>query len=231
MEHEELIDELIDSGCLKTPLIVEAFRRIDRKQFVSEEYRGEAYENYPLPIGFGQTISQPLTVAFMLELLAPRPGDRILEIGSGSGWATALLAYIVSGGDHNGNGATHRSSPGGPGRKQGKVVAIERIPELQEMSAENVEKYKFMSRKIVELIVGNGAEGYKKFAPYDRVIAAATTDVIPVAWKNQCRIGGRIVIPIGNSIEVHEKFSTGDFVVRVYHGFRFVPLVTDDGGN
>ncbi len=96
MTKIELISKLISQGILKTQLIIEAFNKIDRIDFVKEEYKKEAYHDYPLPIDFGQTISQPLTVAFMLELLNPKPGEKILEIGAGSGWLTALLSYCVS---------------------------------------------------------------------------------------------------------------------------------------
>lgn len=110
---ENLIQKIIDSGYLKSPHIIEAFLAIDRKDFVVSGYQDETYLNTPLSIGFGQTISQPLTVAFILELLRPQAGEKILDIGSGSGWTTALLAYIVS------------------QKKKGKVIAIERIPELK----------------------------------------------------------------------------------------------------
>lgn len=90
---EELINDLIKQGYLKTPLIIEAFKNIKRKDFVSADLKDQADVNAPLPIGYSQTISQPLTVAFMLELLQPKPGEKILDIGAGSGWQTALLAY------------------------------------------------------------------------------------------------------------------------------------------
>src|SRR3989344_7686174 len=95
MEYENLIDSLIKDGYLKTPEIIEAFKAIDRANFVSNELKGDAYLNVPLSIGFGQTISQPLTVAFMLELLQPKKGEKILDVGAGSGWTIALLAFIV----------------------------------------------------------------------------------------------------------------------------------------
>ena len=94
-EYENLINSLISDGYLKTPLLIEAFKNIDRQDFVPEEYKNSAYINEPLPIGFEQTISQPLTVAFLMELLEPKPGEKILDIGAGSGWSAALLAYVV----------------------------------------------------------------------------------------------------------------------------------------
>ena len=109
-----LIKELIEEGVLKTPSIIEAFEKIDRKDFTPEGLRDKAYLNTPLPIGYGQTISQPFTVAFMLELLQPQSGDKVLEVGSGSGWQTTLLASIVGNFPIDG----------------GKVFALELIPEL-----------------------------------------------------------------------------------------------------
>lgn len=93
---KNLVEHLRNGGYLKTPKIIDAFLNIDRIDFVPENLKEDAYLNIPLPIGKGQTISQPLTVAFMLELLGPKYGDKILDVGAGSGWTSALLAYIVS---------------------------------------------------------------------------------------------------------------------------------------
>jgi protein-L-isoaspartate(D-aspartate) O-methyltransferase len=215
MNKIQLIGSLIKRGVLKTQLIIEAFNKIERINFVKDEYKKEAYNDYPLPIGFNQTISQPLTVAFMLELLNPQPGEKILEIGAGSGWVTALLAYCVSYKNNN-----------------GKIIAIERIRELQEMAYKNISQYDFIEKGIVEIILGDGSKGFLKYAPYDKIIAAASADFIPVAWKNELKIGGTIVAPIKNTIECHKKIDTNDFNIKIYKGFNFVPLIIDkENGN
>src|SRR6056297_3585913 len=116
---ENLIKRLIDKGYLKTERIIKAFQDIERKDFIPDESKNRAGKNIPIFIGEGQTISQPLTVAFMLELLSPKKGDKVLDIGSGSGWVTALLAHIVG--------------------KEGKVFALERIPKLKEFGRKNVD--------------------------------------------------------------------------------------------
>ncbi len=212
MTKESLIDSLIREGFLKTPIIIEAFREIDRKDFVPEELKEAAYLNQALPIGEGQTISQPLTVAFMLELLEPRTGEKILDVGTGSGWQAALLSYIISKNDQEG---------------KGKVISIERIKSLKEKAEENLSKYNFLEKGITELIEGNGAKGYKKEAPYDKIIAAASGERIPVNWKEQTVIGGRIVTPLGSSIFAFDKIGKDKFEKRQYFGFSFVPLIEE----
>lgn len=194
----------------------EAFRTIDRADFVPEELKDRAYIDAPLPIGQGQTISQPYTVNFMLELLQPKPGDNILDIGSGSGWSTSLLAYIVG--------------------EKGHVTALEIIPELCKQSIKNIAKYNFLSKGLVEAHNLNGEAGYPQNAPYDGIIVAAAlprtqrgsgaaSDSIPVAWKNQLKPGGRIVAPIKNSIVKLTKNPDGKFEKEEYPGFSFVPFV------
>ena len=200
---EQLINRLIDHGYLKTPEIIDAFYKINRIDFLPEDLKSEAQINAPLPIGCGQTISQPLTVAFMLELLQPKRGYKILDVGSGSGWQSSLLAYIT--GD------------------EGRVIAIERIPELSEFGKENSEKYNFRN---LEFVVGNGSVGYKKEAPYDRIIvAAAAFDKIPDELKSQLKIGGIMVIPVKNSIWLVIKKEENKFEEKEFPGFVFVPLV------
>lgn len=217
----KLIDELVKEGYLKTPAIIDAFYKIDRADFVPQEFKKEAYENYPLPIGYGQTISQPLTVAFMLELLEPKQGEIILDIGAGSGWQSALLGQIVAG----------EITAQNQKLKRGKVIAIERMPELAEIARTNISKYNFINKKIVELVCSNGALGApKNFLPkkgFDKIIAAAAAQEIPEAWKKQLKIGGRIVAPINQSIVKLDKLSENNFKTERYYGFVFVPLVTE----
>ena len=206
MSKDELIQDLEKSGVLENNLIKEAFLKIDRADFVPDYEKFFAYENHPLDIGFGQTISQPYTVAFMLSLLSPKPGEKILEIGAGSGWQTALLGYMVS------------------KKVGGKVIAIERIKELAEFAKKNILKYSLISKHI-KIIVGNGALGYEKDSPYDKIIGAASGKNIPEAWKQQLKIGGKIVTPVEESIwEIYKKSKT-NFEIKKYPGFVFVPLI------
>lgn len=201
---ESLIKSLISDGYLKTPRIIDAFRVIDRVNFVLPRYRHEAYGNYPLPLKDGQTISQPLTVAFMLEVLEPKEGEKILDIGSGSGWTTALLAKIV-------------------GRK-GQVIGIERIPSLCEFGQKNLGKYFDESR--AKIICGDGTRGYAEEAPYDKIlVGAAASKDIPQAWKDQLKTGGRIVVPLDNSVWLFIKKGKNEWERKEFPGFVFVPLI------
>ncbi len=201
-----LINSLIEEGWLKTERIIKAFREIKRADFMPEEMRDQAEINEALPIGQGQTISQPLVVAFMLEELESKPGDNVLDIGSGSGWTTALLSYIVG--------------------EEGKVTAMEVVPELKEFGEKNVSKYNFIKKGIAQFILGDGAKGYIKEAPFDRIlVSAAVQEEIPKAWKEQLKVGGRIVTPVGSSIFVLEKQSEDKFKEEEHPGFAFVPLI------
>jgi len=206
-----LIEHLISSGYLKTPRIIAAFRAIKRKDFLPADLphrRIVAELNEAIAIGFAQTISQPATVAFMLELLQPCPGDKILDVGYGSGWTSALLAHIVSQ-----NGA------------KGKVVAIERIKPLAEFGKENIAKYGFIKSRIVQCVIGDGSRGYEPQSPYDRILASADAQKIPANWEKQLKIGGIIAAPTQNAIVKIEKNRDNVFNETRYEGFAFVPLV------
>jgi len=225
MSNEELINNLVLDGYLKTPRIIQALRKIDRADFMPEKYKNSAYVNEPLPIGENQTISQPLTVAFMLELLEPKAGEKILDIGAGSGWQSALLAYIVS--QPPISESSQHLSASSPHESAGCVVAVERILKLKALAEKNISKYGFTSRGIVKVIWKNATGGVPEEAPFDKIIAAASAEAIPEAWKSQLKVGGRLVAPVKNSIVVLDKVSETEFKEKEYYGFSFVPLVVD----
>jgi len=200
-----LVDKLIERGYLKTPEIISAFKKIKREDFVREEYKDLAEIDEPLPIGYGQTISQPSTVAFMFELLQPKKGDKILDIGSGSGWTAALLAEIVG--------------------EKGKVYSVEIIPELKEFGERNVAKYNFVKKGIVKFICSDGSQGLPSESPFDKILVSASATKIPSALKNQLKNNGRMVIPVGNSIFLVIK-KNNKCEEKEFEGFSFVPLVS-----
>jgi len=203
--NNSLIEELKKDGWLKTPEIIEAFKKIRRTDFMPEEKKNLAYLNEALPIGFNQTISQPLVVAFMIELLKPKEGNKIMDIGSGSGWTTALLSYLVG--------------------KKGKVIAIERISQLKEFGRKNTAKYNFIEKNIAEFHLADGYNGWPEKAPYDGILCSAQAKFIPESWKEQLKKGGRIIVPMENSIYLFEKENEEKFQSEKFPGFSFVPLI------
>ncbi|MBU1131580.1 protein-L-isoaspartate O-methyltransferase [Patescibacteria group bacterium] len=203
--NRDLIDELIRTGYLKSERLIRAFEKVDRKDFVPLEFMAEAYGNYPLAIGYGQTISQPATVAFMLEKLQPELGDKVLDVGCGSGWQTALLAELI-----------------GP---TGRIVGIEIKDNLVILGNQNLKKYNYQNAKIIK---GNGWQGLPETAPFAKIIVAAAAEKIPKALAEQLEIGGRLVIPVGKGqqdIVVVDRIDESHFKEQHYPGFIFVPLV------
>lgn len=227
-----LINLLIKEGWLRTPRIIDAFRGIKRVDFLPEDIKNLAEMNEALPIGYGQTISQPLVVAFMLELLEPQIGEKILDVGSGSGWTSALLAHIVSGRESSPRSRNSRPSGDLNEKPKGKVIAIEIVPELKEFGEKNVAKYNFIEKGIVEFFCCDGSKGFPNIATrpelaegFDKILASASAKNLPPAWKEQLKIRGRIVTPIGNSIWLFIKKSDSEFDKIEYPGFAFVPLI------
>ena len=226
-EIMELIDFLIKDGWLKTPRIVDAFRKIKRQDFMTDDIKHLAEINEAISIGFEQTISQPLTVAFMLEKLQPQHGDKILDVGSGSGWTTALLAYIVSqqSGTQNTKYKTQNYNPKIK-IQSGKVIALEIIPELKKFGEKNTAKYSFIEKGVAKFICADATKGWEKQAPYDKILVSASAEKAPIALKNQLKTGGRLVLPIKSSIWLFIKKSENNFEECEYPGFAFVPFVS-----
>ena len=207
MSQNSLTQELVKKAVLKTALIINAFKKTDRADFVLSDFKKEAYRDYPLPIGYNVTISQPTTVAFMLELLKPKKGDKILDIGSGSGWTTELLSQIVG--------------------KKGKVFGVEIIPELVEFGRKNLSKYnkKNVFYKNAEIILAKkDILGFSEKAPFDKILVSAMAKKLPKELVNQLSISGILVIPIKNSIWRIDKISENEIKEKEFYGFNFVPL-------
>lgn len=182
--------------------VTKAFDRFSRVDFLPSATKALAEVDMALEIGFGQTNSQPTTVRWMLEKLDARDGEKVLDVGSGSGWTTALLSNIVG--------------------SKGMVYAVERIPQLVEMGEKNcrdagVENAKFFqSGKVL---------GLPDKAPFNRILVSAAADEIPTDLIDQLKVGGRLVMPVRNSVVVIDKTSNRIYSCVEYPGYIFVPLV------
>lgn len=177
---------------------------MDRRHFVISEERAQAYLDAALPIGPQQTISQPSTVAMMLEWLEPQPGDRVLDIGIGSGWTMALLADVVG--------------------KTGHVYGIELDPDLAKSARERLKK---LGLDNITVTAGDGQRGWPERAPFDRISVAAAAPKPPPGLQNQLKIGGTLVLPVGTDtqeIQVITRRDQDDYQTVSHPGFRFVPL-------
>ena len=200
---EELVQHLKERGVLKTPSLIKAFLKIDRRDFVLPEYYNLAYEDYPLPIGFEQTISQPYTVAFMLELLQPKRGEKILDIGSGSAWSTALLAHTVG--------------------EEGEVYGTELVPELVKFGKENLSQYKFPKAKILQ--TKKGVLGLPQEAPFEKILVSAAAREVPQELLTQLTEQGIMVIPVKDAVLHIQKAPGKKPSIQRFEGFAFVPLL------
>ncbi len=196
--NTELVRELVMQGAIMTARVRKAFESTDRADFVPAENRKHAYDNWPLEIGDGQTISQPLTVAIMTEALDAKEGNKVLEVGSGSGYQAAILAEIVG--------------------IKGRVITTEIRPRIFGIATNNLRKY-----RNVAVINADGSRGYEKEAPYDRIIVTAAATQIHKELVWQLKDGGRLVIPVNDEMfVVHKKGNTTQ--KRMIGYFAFVPL-------
>ncbi len=189
--------------------VAKAMLKVPRHLFVPPPYDREAYLDTPLPIGKGQTISAPHMVAIMCDLLDLKEGEKVLEVGGGSGYHAAVVAEIVG--------------------RRGKVIAIERIPELAERAKRTLE---YLGYDNVKIVVGDGTKGYEPEAPYDKIYVTASAPDIPKPLIDQLKPGGRMVIPIGRYeqyLYIVDKDERGRISRRVWGPVRFVPLIGEYG--
>jgi protein-L-isoaspartate(D-aspartate) O-methyltransferase len=196
-------DQILRRGVTNSK-VLEAMRRVPRHLFVPSHLRFSAYTDQPLPIGQGQTISQPYIVAYMTESLDPKPGDRILEVGTGSGYQAAVLAELGC-----------------------EVFSIEIREKHAKQAAARLNELGYSK---VHIRIGNGADGWKEEAPFDGIIVTAAANEIPRKLVEQLKPGGRMVIPVGDSffsqdLVLVEKLESGKTVSRTLIAVRFVPLV------
>jgi protein-L-isoaspartate(D-aspartate) O-methyltransferase len=201
-ERSIMVERQIISRGIKDPRIIAAMKEIPRHIFIPPPYNQSAYEDSPLPIGNGQTISQPFIVALMTDLLHPGPEDRILEIGTGSGYQAAIL-----------------------GRLAKRVITIERIPSVADLARANLAQLGIDNTEIIE---ADGTKGYPASAPYNGILITAATPQIPKPLIDQLADGGRLVAPVGdrNTQELILIRRKGDQIIETRHGgVRFVPLI------
>jgi protein-L-isoaspartate(D-aspartate) O-methyltransferase len=203
-----MVRRQIESRGITDAAILDAFRTVPREEFVDKKQRRWAYDDHPLPIEAGQTISQPYIVALMIEAASIRSGDKVLEVGAGSGYAAAVISRIA-----------------------GKVVGIERQHELVEVASGRLHCLGYDNVQIVE---GDGTRGWAEEAPFDAILAAASGSHVPKPLIDQLAPGGRLVMPIGNPGSVQElvkvtKHVDGTTTRENLGGVRFVPLIGEEG--
>jgi protein-L-isoaspartate(D-aspartate) O-methyltransferase len=203
--RQSMVESQLRKRGISDQRVLDAMGRVPRHEFAPLQYREQAYEDHPLPIGECQTISQPYIVAIMLQLLAVSPSDRVLEVGTGSGYLTALLGELAS-----------------------EVISVERHAALAEKARDVLAR---MGYNNVKVIVGDGSRGFPEAAPYDAVIVSAAAAEVPSALLEQMREGGRMIIPVGTPESQQLqliRMENGEPKTALRELCRFVPLVIPD---
>lgn len=206
-KRKRMVKRQLQSRDIKNEKVLEAFVKVPREEFVPEEYKENAFEDRPLPVKEGQTISQPYIVAEMIQALEPEPEDKILEIGSGSGYACALMSRLVR-----------------------EVHGVERYQVLAEYAEKIINKLGYEN---IYLHVGDGTTGWEEASPYSGILVSAAAPEIPEELLKQLEIGGFLVIPAGNksvqTLYQVKKISEDEIEKRDLGKVRFVPLVGEKG--
>lgn len=210
-KRRKMTDRLVGSGHLKSPEIIESFKRVPRHKFVPPDVREGAYIDRPLPIGHGQTISAPSMIAIMLEVLQVKGKQKVLEIGAGSGYNAALIAEIIG--------------------RDGELYTIERIEKIAKFGNKNLEESGY---DWVNVIVGDGTRGYEEKAPWDRILVTACAPEVPKPLIEQLKVGGKLAAPVGKhpmsqTLILLKKLGEGKTEVERHGGCSFVPLVGEYG--
>ncbi len=207
---KELIDYWKKDKIITDRKVLDAFQKVERENFISEHLEKEAYADVPLPIGYGQTISQPTTIALMTEALELKKGLKVLEVGTGSGYQAALIANIIGG--------------------KGKVITTEIIPQLAEFARANLKKAKIMNVIVLEK---DGSQGHKEEAPYDRIIVTAAAPEVPKHLLEQLKEKGILLAPVGDLYNQEmlkvRKLKNGKTKTENLGDFVFVPLRGSEG--
>ena len=203
LERHKMVENQLRARGIRDSRVLSAMERVPRHEFVEPGYRDQAYEDHPLPINAGQTVSQPYIVALMLEILRLEPSSRVLEVGTGSGYQTAILAEI-----------------------SGHVYSVERHPQLAYEARETLFRLGFTN---LTLRLGDGGQGLAEHAPFDAIVVSAAAKQIPAPLFAQLREGGRMIIPVGpheaQELQLVRK-REGKPLITLLEGCRFVPLIS-----
>jgi protein-L-isoaspartate(D-aspartate) O-methyltransferase len=217
-QWERLIQRLIRSSLLRSPNVIRALRLVPRSLFLPKEVKSSATVDCPLPIGSGQTASAPHMIAIMNEALELEVGQKVLEVGAGSGWHASTIAEIVAPSDT-------------PKKRWGHVYTVERIPELAKFAIGNIAEAGFYDR--ITIIHRDGSSGYPEEAPYQRILVTAAAPAVPKPLIEQLGKGGILVIPVGSAqfyqslIRIRKK--DGKITEENLGGVAFVPLIGKHG--
>lgn len=208
VHRHRMIEKQLEPMGIRDQAVLDAMNTVPREAFVDESRQSQAYDDSPLPINAGQTISQPFIVAYMIQAIELRGDEKVLEVGTGSGYAAAVLAEIAA-----------------------EVITVERIEPLAVPAKQRLGE---LSYENVRCVIGDGSKGWPKAAPYDAIVVSAGAPAVPQALKSQLAVGGRLIIPVGERgshqrLLIVTRVNENDFREKSVGDVRFVPLVGEQG--